>query len=88
MLEEISSPLIHEVRGRGLMLGMELRHADGQPAGDVAGKCLAELLRRGVVMLADGPDGNVLAFTPPFYITLGELAYVVEQVKTLLARPS
>lgn len=85
MLEELESPLIYEVRGRGLMVGMELRHPDGSPAGDVAGKMLAELLKRGVVMLADGVAGNVLAFTPPFYISLGELAYVVEQIKYLLA---
>ncbi|MFC5051575.1 aspartate aminotransferase family protein [Rubritalea spongiae] len=84
MLEEIDSPLIHEVRGRGLMIGVELRHPDGQPAGDVAGQLLGQMLERGVVMLADGPDGNILAFTPPFYITLGELVYVVQQLTELL----
>jgi 4-aminobutyrate aminotransferase-like enzyme len=84
MLEEIDSPLIHEVRGRGLMIGVELRHADGSPAGDVAGKLLGQMLARGVVMLADGPAGNILAFTPPFYITLGELVYVVQQLTELL----
>lgn len=85
MLRELDSPLIYEVRGRGLMVGVELRHRDGSPAGDVAGSMLAELLKRGVVMLADGLAGNVLAFTPSFYISLGELVYVVEQVKCLLA---
>jgi len=84
MLEDVDSSLIHEVRGRGLMIGVELRHADGRPAGDVAGKLLGELLKRGVVMLADGPEGNILAFTPPFYITLGELVYVVQQVAEVL----
>ncbi|MFC4993662.1 aspartate aminotransferase family protein [Rubritalea tangerina] len=84
MLEDIDSSLIHEVRGRGLMIGVELRHADGRPAGDVAGKLLGQMLARGVVMLADGPDGNILAFTPPFYITLGELVYVVQQLTELL----
>lgn len=84
MLEEMDSPLIHEVRGRGLMIGVELRHPGGRPAGDVAGKLLGQMLERGVVMLADGPDGNILAFTPPFYITLGELVYVVQQLTELL----
>lgn len=84
MLKEIDSSLIHEVRGRGLMIGVELRHADGTPAGDVAGKLLGQMLERGVVMLADGPNGNILAFTPPFYITLGELVYVVQQLTELL----
>lgn len=84
MLEEIDSPLIYEIRGRGLMIGVELRHSDGSPAGDVAGKLLGQMLERGVVMLADGPKGNILAFTPPFYITLGELVYVVQQLTELL----
>lgn len=84
MLKEIDSPYVHEVRGRGLMIGVELRHADGAPAGDVAGPLLGEMLKRGVVMLADGPNGNILAFTPPFYITLGELVYVVQQVTEAL----
>lgn len=84
MLEEIDSPLIHEVRGRGLMIGVELRHADGSAAGDVAGKLLGQMLARGVVMLADGVEGNILAFTPSFYITLGELVYVVQQLTELL----
>ena len=88
MLEEIDSPLIYEVRGRGLMIGVELRYVDGKPAGDAAGWILGEMLKRGVVMLADGPDGNVLAFTPPFYISLGELVYVVEQVRELLGEVS
>lgn len=84
MLNEIDSPYVYEVRGRGLMIGVELRHADGAPAGDIAGPLLGEMLKRGVVMLADGPDGNILAFTPPFYITLGELVYVVQQVTEAL----
>jgi acetylornithine/succinyldiaminopimelate/putrescine aminotransferase len=84
MLNEIDSALIHEVRGRGLMIGVELRHPDGRAAGDVAGPLLGEMLKRGVVMLADGPEGNILAFTPPFYITLGELVYVVQQVAEVL----
>lgn len=84
MLAEIDSPLIHEIRGKGMMIGVELRHADGSAAGDIAGQLLGEMLKRGVVMLADGPEGNVLAFTPPFYITLGELVYVVKQVEEVL----
>ncbi|WP_018970165.1 aspartate aminotransferase family protein [Rubritalea marina] len=84
MLRDVDSPLIHEVRGRGLMIGVELRHPDGRPAGDVAGPLLGKMLERGVVMLADGPEGNILAFTPPFYITLGELVYVVQQLTELL----
>ena len=38
----------------------------------------------GVFMLADGPDGNVLAFTPPFNLTDEELVFVVEKLQHVL----
>lgn len=84
IIEGIESPLIHEVRGRGLMLGIELRHADGSPAGDVTGPMLAKLLSRGIIMLADGEAGNVLAFTPPFDLTEEQMQLVANTVQELL----
>ncbi|MDG0993684.1 MAG: aspartate aminotransferase family protein [Akkermansiaceae bacterium] len=86
LLKNLSSPLIHEVRGRGLMLGVELRHADGKPAGDEAGIILTEMLGSGVMMLADGPCGNVLAFTPPFIISDAEMQFAVDALQCALDR--
>ena len=86
LLKKLKSPLIHEVRGRGLMLGVGLRHADGSPAGDVAGGILSEMLQRGIMMLADGPAGNVLAFTPPFDLSEGEVEFVVSEIQSALSR--
>jgi len=86
LLKELESPLIHEVRGRGLMLGVELRYADGRLAGDVAGAILSELLQCGILMLADGPDGNVLAFTPPFDLSGDEMVFVVAEIQSILDR--
>ncbi len=85
MLREIESPYIYEVRGRGMMIGVELRHADGSPAGDVSGRILSQMLAEGIIMLADGPEGNILAFTPPFHLKLGEMIFVVNTLKRLLA---
>lgn len=84
MLNTLSSPLIHEFRGHGLMLGVELRHPDGSPAGDVAGGILSEMLQRGIIMLADGPAGNVLSFTPPFGLSDEEMKFVVGQIQSVL----
>ena len=84
LLRGVKSPLVHEIRGRGLMLGMELRHSDGRPAGDIAGQVLGSMMQVGVFMLADGPDGNVLAFTPPFNLTDEELVFVVEKLQHVL----
>lgn len=84
-LEKIDNPLIYEVRGRGLMIGVELRHTDGSPAGDVAGIALADMLRRGIIMLADGAAGNVLALTPPFDLSDDEIEFVVHQVRNAIS---
>lgn len=84
MLREIKSPVIHEIRGRGLMIGIELRNADGSPAGQICGQILSKMLASGIIMLADGKDGNVLAFTPPFDLKLGEMVYVVETLRKFL----
>ena len=68
------------------MLGVDLRHSDGCPAGDVAGSILSEMLKEGVIMLADGPDGNVLAFTPPFDLSEDEMLFVVSKIQSALDR--
>ncbi len=86
LLCELKSPLIKQVRGRGLMLGMELKHADGGCAGDVAGQVLSDMMQQGVFMLADGAEGNVLAFTPPFIINDEEIEFAMEQLQCALDR--
>ena len=78
MRELRESSFFNEVRGRGLMIGAELR--DGISGGAV----LNALLKRGYLMLADGPEGNVLAFTPPFTITKGELTRLLEVLDEVL----
>jgi len=84
MLRAIDSPLIHEVRGRGLMIGVELRNVDGSAAGAVAGKVLSQMLSKGIIMLADGKEGNVLAFTPPFDLKLGEMVFIIDCLRQVL----
>jgi 4-aminobutyrate aminotransferase-like enzyme len=67
-----------EIRGRGLMAGVELRHADGSPATDLAMTVVKEMLRRGFILLPEGEHGNVISFTPPLTITRAELAGAVQ----------
>jgi 4-aminobutyrate aminotransferase len=61
-------PSVREVRGIGLMIGVEL--ADKAVAQQVAARCLAS----GVIVLACGPDENVLRLAPPLTVGEGELA--------------
>ncbi len=62
--------LIHEVRGLGLYLGIELR-SDGKPANNKADTVLYHSLSRGLSYKVGG--GCVLTLCPPMTITLEEL---------------
>ncbi len=74
-----------EIRGRGLMAGVELRHADGSPAAGLAMRAVKGMLRRGFLVLPEGADGNVISLTPPLTITRSELAAAVQALKRELS---
>jgi predicted acetylornithine/succinylornithine family transaminase/N-acetyl-ornithine/N-acetyl-lysine deacetylase len=73
-LRAIQSPLIREVRGRGLLLGIELS-AKVQPY-------LEQLCERGILALPAGP--RVLRLLPPLVITREQLAQVLDVVEEIL----
>ncbi len=85
-LRAIDSPLIGDVRGCGLMLGVELVHGarDPRPNASAAIRVVKEALRRGMLLLAGGPEGNVLSFSPPFALSETEMAWVAAQLGELL----
>lgn len=86
-LQSIDTPQIREVRGRGLILGVELVTSNGAPDGNLAGKIITGALQQGVLLLADGPDSNVVAFCPPFAITPEETDYVLGVMRKILQNP-
>jgi 4-aminobutyrate aminotransferase-like enzyme len=74
------------IRGRGLMLGLELLMPDGTPDGRRAIHIVQSALRAGIVMLADSPSANILSFTPPFAIEDDEIEFVVAWLASALGR--
>jgi 4-aminobutyrate aminotransferase-like enzyme len=63
-------PSVGDVRGRGLMVGIDLvrDRESREPAGAMAGEVVVEALRRGWILLAGGPAGNVLSLSPALTI--------------------
>ncbi len=61
--------LIHEVRGHGLFLGVDLRDATGRPATRPAYLLKQRMRELGFLMSTDGPADNVLKLKPPLCIT-------------------
>lgn len=87
-LDEVAArhPIVREVRGRGLMLGIELADPEsGEPATERAGEIVREALRRGWILLSDGPAANVLALTPPLTIDPRLLTRATAMLDDLLA---
>jgi diaminobutyrate-2-oxoglutarate transaminase len=65
------SKYIGEVRGRGLMIGIEFvkDKESKEPFADLVNKLLLELFKRGVIAFRAGHYGNVVRFLPPLVIT-------------------
>ena len=74
-LRSIASPRIREVRGLGLMVGVELK--------EKSGPYILKLMERGVLALAAGP--TVIRFLPPLVIDEEDLDRVVELTGEVLA---
>lgn len=58
-------PMVGDVRGKGLMLGVELVAADGSPDASAAGRVLEATKARGLLIGKGGLYGNVLRLAPP-----------------------
>jgi 4-aminobutyrate aminotransferase-like enzyme len=79
--------LIGEVRGRGLMIGIELvrDRKTKEPATQEAKAVRATLRERGVLIGVGGQFGNVLRFQPPLSITADECARLADETEKVLA---
>ncbi len=72
-------PLIGDVRGLGLFLGIELvrDRTTLEPAGEEAGYVANRMRERGVLLSTDGPFHNVLRIKPPLVFTMQDADLLV-----------
>ncbi|HXA29151.1 MAG TPA: aminotransferase class III-fold pyridoxal phosphate-dependent enzyme [Candidatus Angelobacter sp.] len=68
------APELADVRGLGLMIGVEFLRADGTPAADLVADIRDRALRRDVLLLGCGTDENVIRLAPPLTIPEDELS--------------
>lgn len=78
-------PTIGDVRGRGLMVGLETSHADGRPAPDVAGAVHRAAEARGLLVLLCGPYKNVIRFVPGLVVDEQEIDRAVDIISEAFA---
>lgn len=74
-----------EIRGLGLMAGIEVWQKDGRPATALVLRVIKKLLRAGFIVLPEGRHSNVIAVTPPFIISERELRRAVKALVEILA---
>jgi 4-aminobutyrate aminotransferase-like enzyme len=62
---------VGDVRGRGLMIGIDLvaDSSSRAPDPELAGRVVIEALRSGWIVLAGGPAGNVISLSPPLSLS-------------------
>ena len=78
-------PLVRDVRGRGLVLGIELRSDESDPTGP---EIAEQLLRRGMILLPAGPDGEVLELAPALTVSEKLIDWSVETLRDVLTDPA
>jgi len=79
-------PLIGDVRGLGLFVGVELvRDRDTrEPAGTEAGLVANRMRDKGILVSTDGPFHNVLKIKPPLCFTAGDAGRLVSTLDGIL----
>ncbi|MGY8916490.1 MAG: aminotransferase class III-fold pyridoxal phosphate-dependent enzyme, partial [Flavobacteriales bacterium] len=76
-------PIIGDVRGEGLFLGIELVDASMNPLAEHTDYLANRMKDHGILMSTDGPDHNVLKIKPPMVFTqenANELIYYLRKI--------
>jgi 4-aminobutyrate aminotransferase/4-aminobutyrate aminotransferase/(S)-3-amino-2-methylpropionate transaminase len=79
---------IKEVRGLGLMIGVELCDENGQQAGPLTDRVLEAMKDGGYLLGKTGPGRNVLTIMPPLIVEQKALDGLVECLDGVLAKAS
>jgi 4-aminobutyrate aminotransferase len=81
-----TDPRIGDIRGRGLMVGVELTRdpATREPDGDLANRVIAGAAERGLLLLTCGPAHEVVRWLPPLDVAADEVDEALGLFETAL----
>ena len=77
-------PSIHDIRGVGLMIGMEFFSSDGQPDAQAVETLRKKALEKGLILLSCGVDKNVIRFIPPTTVSKAEIDEAIAIIRQAL----
>lgn len=84
-LEGISSPYIQELRGIGLMQGIQIQSIDEERSSDViTDMILEEMMERGFIIGKNGLNRDVIAFQPPLVINKDDIDTMINNLEEVL----
>ena len=77
-------PVVGDVRGQGLFLGIELIDAQKNPLPEQTSYLINRMKAHGILMSSDGPDHNVLKIKPPLVFSKDNANQVLFYLKKIL----
>lgn len=84
-LQQLSSPFIQEIRGCGLMLGMQIQAINQiHTSPEITDIILEEMKERGFLIGKNGLNRDVIAFQPPLIITKEDIDLMLDNLKEVL----
>ncbi|MEW6455983.1 MAG: aspartate aminotransferase family protein [Acidobacteriota bacterium] len=78
--------VIGDIRGLGLMIGIEFVMDGKRPNPEVLTKLLQKCMERGLLMIRCGTFGNVLRFIPPIIVKREELDYALDIIEESISK--
>lgn len=78
-------PIISDVRGQGLFLGIELTDGHLNPLAEQTDYVTNRMKDYGILMSTDGPDHNVLKIKPPLVFTKENAEELIHYLKSVFA---
>jgi 4-aminobutyrate aminotransferase len=82
------NPCIGDVRGQGLMIGVEMVDAGGAADSTLCARLLERCLAKGLILIGCGLKRNVVRFIPPLTVSAEEMAQALDTFAAALAEVS
>lgn len=79
-----TNPRIRDVRGIGLMIGIEFVTESGDPDPASVGRIVTDALKEGLLVLGGGVASNVLSLSPPLSIDPDQLDFGLATIERLV----
>ncbi len=79
-------PILADIRGKGLMLGVEIANSNKDPLVAETNKIIEDLKDNGIIIGKGGIFGNVLRIKPPMIITKANVDTFMQQLQKTLSK--